>query len=270
MCNAHEMTAVEFEKTIAVNLSAPFYLIQAAIPHLLQTSGAVVNVTSSAAFVGEAYAVAYCATKAGLNHMTKALAMEYMDKPIRFNAARSGRHAHEHRSKHQNAAGRGLYADQTLLRAAGLVEVDDVADMIAFLASTQRAAITGRSCPSIAALPQADDPWRKSASSDSASQGGPMARRLIESGHEVTLWARRAEAYAPFADLSFAQADSVADLAVPAANDVGVCVVDDSGVRQVCDELLGADETRQPPRIHSTVHPNTVVALARRAAERGS
>src|ERR1700730_14711262 len=66
VCNAHEMRAGEFERTLAVNLCAPFYLMQAAIPHLLQTHGAVVNVTSSAAFVGEAYAAAYCAAKAGL------------------------------------------------------------------------------------------------------------------------------------------------------------------------------------------------------------
>src|SRR3546814_3437439 len=90
MCNAHEMRAVDYEKTIAVNLNAPFYLTQAAIPHLLEANGAVVNVTSSAAFVGEAYAVAYCATKAGLTHMTKALAMEYVNRPIRFNAVAPG------------------------------------------------------------------------------------------------------------------------------------------------------------------------------------
>src|SRR5208283_1659399 len=56
LCNAHEMREVDFEKTLAVNLSAPFYLMRAAIPHLLRAQGAVVNVTSSAAFVGEAYA----------------------------------------------------------------------------------------------------------------------------------------------------------------------------------------------------------------------
>lgn len=100
------------------------------------------------------------------------------------------------------------------------------------------------------------------------SQGGPMARRLIESGHDVTLWARRAEAYAPFADLSFARASSVADLAARCEH-VGVCVVDDSGVRQVCAELLDAMKSGSRLAIHSTVHPNTVVALARRAAERG-
>jgi len=135
MCNAHEMSAVDYERTIAINLNAPFYLMQAAIPHLLEKEGAVVNVTSSAAFVGEAYAVAYCATKAGLTHMTKALAMEYVNKPIRFNAVAPGGMA-------TNIAKSIKFppdADLTLVKRysglRGMVEIDDVADVIAMLAS---------------------------------------------------------------------------------------------------------------------------------------
>jgi NAD(P)-dependent dehydrogenase (short-subunit alcohol dehydrogenase family) len=135
MCNAHEMRAIDYEKTLAVNLSAPFYLMQAAIPHLLQTQGAVVNVTSSAAFVGEAYAAAYCAAKAGLTHMTKALAMEYVHKPIRFNAVAPGGMATNigNTIKMPEGVDYALVKRYTGLR--GLVEVDDVAEMIAFLAS---------------------------------------------------------------------------------------------------------------------------------------
>ena len=135
MCNAHEMRAADWEKTLAVNLSAPFYLIQAAIPHLLRTQGAVVNVTSSAAFVGEAYAAAYCAAKAGLNHLTKALAMEYTHKPIRFNAVAPGGMATNIAAtlKMPEDVDYSLIRRFTGLR--GMVEVDDVADMIAFLAS---------------------------------------------------------------------------------------------------------------------------------------
>ncbi|MFT4047835.1 MAG: SDR family oxidoreductase [Solimonas sp.] len=135
MCNAHEMRAVDYEKTIAINLNAPFWLTQAAIPHLLEANGAVVNVTSSAAFIGEAYAVAYSASKAGLTHMTKALAMEYVHKPIRFNAVAPG-------GMRTNIAVNMKFPDDTdytLVKRysglRGLVEVDDVADMIAFLAS---------------------------------------------------------------------------------------------------------------------------------------
>jgi len=135
MCHAHEMSSADWDRTLAVNLSAPFFLIQAAIPHLLEAQGAVVNVTSSAAFLGEAYAAAYCATKAGLNHLTKALAMEYMHKPIRFNAVAPGGMATNIGATLKMPAGvdHALIKRYTGLR--GMVEVDDVADMVAFLAS---------------------------------------------------------------------------------------------------------------------------------------
>ncbi|CAN7373714.1 SDR family NAD(P)-dependent oxidoreductase [Phenylobacterium sp. LjRoot225] len=138
-----EMSAADYEKTLAVNLSAPFYLIQAAIPHLLEANGAVVNVTSSAAFVGEAYVAAYCATKAGLTHMTKALAMEYTHKPIRFNAVAPGGMMTNIATNMKMPADldHSLIARFSGLR--GLVEVDDVAEMVAFLASPAAAGYHG-------------------------------------------------------------------------------------------------------------------------------
>jgi NAD(P)-dependent dehydrogenase (short-subunit alcohol dehydrogenase family) len=135
LCNAHEMRAADYERTLAVNLSAPFYLMQAAIPHLLQAQGAVVNVTSSAAFIGEAYAAAYCATKAGLTHMTKALAMEYMHQPIRFNAVAPGGMATNIGNTIKMPEGVDYALIKRFSGLRGMVEVDDVADIIAFLAS---------------------------------------------------------------------------------------------------------------------------------------
>ncbi len=88
--NSHEMPRELWDRTIAINLTAPFLLSQAAIPHLLESNGAIVNCASTAAFVGEAYAAAYCASKAGLVQMTKAMAMEYVRKPIRINAVAPG------------------------------------------------------------------------------------------------------------------------------------------------------------------------------------
>lgn len=131
--HVEEMSEAAWEKTLAVNLSAPFYLIQAAIPHLLETHGAVVNVSSCAAFNGQAYTAAYCASKAGLNHLTKSLAMEYMNKPIRFNAVAPGG------MRTALAAGfRDLKNTDPLLAhryspLRGLVEIEDVAEMVAFL-----------------------------------------------------------------------------------------------------------------------------------------
>lgn len=130
-----EMPVAAFQTTLAVNLAAPFYLIQAAIPHLLETHGAVVNVTSAVGIVAQAYTAAYCATKAALNHMTKSLAMEYMHKPIRFNAVAPG--------GMMTALARNMLSlqngDPSLMARCsplrGLVELDDVADMVVFLAS---------------------------------------------------------------------------------------------------------------------------------------
>jgi NAD(P)-dependent dehydrogenase (short-subunit alcohol dehydrogenase family) len=130
-----EMRTADWEKTLAVNLSAPFHLIQAAIPHLLETHGAVVNVTSSAAFIGEAYLAAYCATKAGLSHMTKALAMEYIQKPIRFNAVAPGGMATGIAANLKMPEGMDPSLIKRFSGLRGLVEVDDVAQMVAFLAS---------------------------------------------------------------------------------------------------------------------------------------
>jgi NAD(P)-dependent dehydrogenase (short-subunit alcohol dehydrogenase family) len=131
-----EMSQQDWDKTIAVNLSAPFFLSQAAIPHLLERNGAIVNVSSSATFIGEAYAAAYCATKAGLTHMTKAMAMEYIHKPIRINAVAPGGMMTNIAASMANSPkdlDRSLIDRFVPLR--GMVEVDDVAGLIAFLAS---------------------------------------------------------------------------------------------------------------------------------------
>ncbi|HKT03717.1 MAG TPA: NAD(P)-dependent oxidoreductase [Rugosimonospora sp.] len=99
------------------------------------------------------------------------------------------------------------------------------------------------------------------------SQGGPMARRIVEAGHPTTLWARRPAALEPFADTAAAVADSPASLA--AASDlVCVCVVDDAGVAEVVGEVLSGLGAGGIVAVHSTVHPDTCRRLAATAATR--
>jgi NAD(P)-dependent dehydrogenase (short-subunit alcohol dehydrogenase family) len=133
--NSTEMAAADWDKTLAVNLSAPFHLSKAAIPHLLEHDGAIVNVTSSAAFIGEAYAAAYCATKAGLNGMTKSMAMEYMHKPIRINAVAPGGMKTNIAANLRMPQGADVALIKRFSGMRGLVEVEDVAEMIVHLAS---------------------------------------------------------------------------------------------------------------------------------------
>lgn len=135
MYNAHEMPPADWDRIIGINLNGPFYLIQAAIPHLLEYDGAVVNVTSSAAYVGEAYAGAYCASKAGLNQLTKALAMEYTHQPIRFNAVAPGGMVTNIANNLSMPEGADIDLIKRFSGLRGTVEVEDVADIIAMLAS---------------------------------------------------------------------------------------------------------------------------------------
>jgi 3-hydroxyisobutyrate dehydrogenase-like beta-hydroxyacid dehydrogenase len=100
------------------------------------------------------------------------------------------------------------------------------------------------------------------------SQGGPMARRIVDAGFPLLLWARRADSFLPYADTAAKRAATVAALG-GVCEHVGVCVVDDAGVRQVCAELIPALRPGSRLAIHSTVHPDTVVALAQQAAARG-
>jgi 3-hydroxyisobutyrate dehydrogenase len=100
------------------------------------------------------------------------------------------------------------------------------------------------------------------------SQGGPMARRIAESGFATTLWARRAETLVPFEDTPARTAGSPAELG--AAVDLAcVCVVDDAGVEEVVAGPEGLLEGLRPGGVivvHSTVHPDTCRRLAERAA----
>lgn len=132
-----------WDLTMKVNLEAPFFLIRASLPHLLESAGAIVNVTSCAAFQGQAYFAAYCATKAALTHMTKALAMEYMKTPVRINAVAPG-------GMMTGLVG-GMAAlaecDRDLIgrigSPRGLCEVDEVAECVAFLATPAARAYHG-------------------------------------------------------------------------------------------------------------------------------
>jgi 3-hydroxyisobutyrate dehydrogenase-like beta-hydroxyacid dehydrogenase len=100
------------------------------------------------------------------------------------------------------------------------------------------------------------------------SQGAPMARRIIEAGYPVTLWARRPATLEPFAETNAKTAGSPAELA--AASDlVCVCVRDDADTEEVVDAVLSGLAAGAVIAVHSTVHPDTCRRLAERARAGG-
>jgi 3-hydroxyisobutyrate dehydrogenase len=100
------------------------------------------------------------------------------------------------------------------------------------------------------------------------SQGAPIARRIIDAGYPVVLWARRSDSLLPFAKTAAETASSIAELGARAEH-VGICVVDDAGVAQVCEQLFPAMRAGGRIAIHSTVHPKLCVVLSAQAAARG-
>lgn len=88
--HATDVPEEEFWRIMRVNAAAPFWLSQAAIPQLLKTEGNIVKVLSQSALMGTSYIVPYSMSKAALLQLTKSLAVEYADGPIRINAVAPG------------------------------------------------------------------------------------------------------------------------------------------------------------------------------------
>lgn len=90
-CSADSVSADEWERVIAVNLTAPVFLMQAVLPGMKeQRGGAIVNVGSYASVSGAAAGVAYTASKAGLLGATRNVGWRFHLWGVRCNAVLPG------------------------------------------------------------------------------------------------------------------------------------------------------------------------------------
>jgi NAD(P)-dependent dehydrogenase (short-subunit alcohol dehydrogenase family) len=87
--NLEALTAADWRRLLDVNLIAPWLLCTAALPALRESSGCIVNVTSHAGVRPKGSSVAYAASKAALNHVTRLLAAA-LGPDIRVNAVAPG------------------------------------------------------------------------------------------------------------------------------------------------------------------------------------
>jgi meso-butanediol dehydrogenase / (S,S)-butanediol dehydrogenase / diacetyl reductase len=138
-----DVTEDEWSRDIALNLGGAFFLSQAAIPHLLESSGNIVNVASVAGVMGEAYSAAYTAAKHGIVGLTKALAIEYLKTPLRVNCVCPGGMdtPQAHTIEVPESADWDLIMRVSAQR--GFMSADDVAAVITFLASDDARAVHG-------------------------------------------------------------------------------------------------------------------------------
>jgi meso-butanediol dehydrogenase/(S,S)-butanediol dehydrogenase/diacetyl reductase len=140
-----EVTDEEWAHDVALNLSGAFFTAQAAIPHLLEADGHgnIVNVASVAGLMGEAYSAAYTASKHGIVGLTKALAVEYLNAPLRVNCVCPGGMNTPQVTTIAVPEGADWDLIMRVSAKRGLMDADAVAAVIAFLASDDAAAVHG-------------------------------------------------------------------------------------------------------------------------------
>ncbi|WP_136657619.1 SDR family oxidoreductase [Nitratireductor sp. XY-223] len=80
----------DWNRTLEVNLTAPFLMIKAALPHLRAVRGAIVNIGSIEGLGSNPMQAAYGASKAGLHGLTRAVAVDHGADGIRCNAVAPG------------------------------------------------------------------------------------------------------------------------------------------------------------------------------------
>ncbi len=143
MRHTGEVTDEDWAHDLAANLSGPFYLCRAAIPHLLETGGNIVNVASVAGVEGEVYSAGYCAAKHGLVGLTRALAVEFTRERLRVNVVCPGGMLTPQVTGFAAPDNADYKLIMRIAAPRGLMEPHDVATVIAFLAGDDAAAVHG-------------------------------------------------------------------------------------------------------------------------------
>ena len=86
----HEFSLDSWNQVIAVNLTGTFLMCRAALPHLIETKGSIVNAASTSSFFGHPWMGAYAASKGAILSFTQTLAVEYATVPVRANCVAPG------------------------------------------------------------------------------------------------------------------------------------------------------------------------------------
>jgi NAD(P)-dependent dehydrogenase (short-subunit alcohol dehydrogenase family) len=136
-----------WDRILAVNLRAPFILMQAVIPHMrARGGGSIVNIGSVNAYIGEPKLCPYSVSKGGLMTLTRNAAAFLNQYRIRVNQLNVGwtLTEGEHRVKLLEGKGEGWLEDAVTTRPFGrLLEPQDIAYAAAYFASDESSCITG-------------------------------------------------------------------------------------------------------------------------------
>jgi len=135
-----EMTVADWERSVAVNLSAAFYTVKAALPYLKSEPwGRIVNICSLRAMTGSDHGAHYAAAKSGLIGLTKSLALELAPN-ITVNAVSPGYTYTDMTARTLDEKGDQIYSKIPARRAA---QPEEIAALVGFLCSEEAGYITG-------------------------------------------------------------------------------------------------------------------------------
>lgn len=141
-----EISSTEWRRIMDVNTNSVFILCQAAMPHLLESGGNIVNISSTAGLLGLPYNSGYCASKGAVLQLSRALAVEFAGRGVRVNAICPG--AVDTPLVKNLAVPEGadmaLYSRMFPLMPY-FAQADEIAGSVAYLASEEARFVTGSS-----------------------------------------------------------------------------------------------------------------------------
>jgi NAD(P)-dependent dehydrogenase (short-subunit alcohol dehydrogenase family) len=135
-----------WDEMLNINLRSVFQLMQLAVPHLEARRGNIVNVSSVTGLRSFPGVLAYCVSKAGVDQLTRCAALELAAKGIRVNAVNPGvvvTGLHRAGGMEDDAYAVFLEHSKTTHPLGRVGDAEEVAELIAFLASDKAAWITG-------------------------------------------------------------------------------------------------------------------------------
>jgi NAD(P)-dependent dehydrogenase (short-subunit alcohol dehydrogenase family) len=137
-----------WEQVIAINLTGVFLCTKYAIPHLVKTKGAIVNMASISGLSGGRMGAAYYASKHGVVGITRSTAIEYADKGVRVNAVAPAVIETPMIERAELVTDPAFEQRMLSLHPLGRFGVpDEVADAVVWLCSDQASFITGHTLP---------------------------------------------------------------------------------------------------------------------------
>jgi len=139
-----ELSCEEWNRVLAVNLTAPFLTAKYCAPALRAAKGAIINIASTRALMSEPHTEAYSASKGGIAALTHALAMS-LSPDVRVNAVSPGWIEVSHLQKRSSRKEIIHTEADRLQHPAGRVgTAEDIAAMVCYLASDEAGFITGQ------------------------------------------------------------------------------------------------------------------------------